>query len=355
MPTLTTTRTAQDGNTLFEADLDAPLDSIETWANVTKLNDDNLQDSGITGSTKLVNASVTAAKLAPGSVTSTKVTHDIVNGHAALTYPAADDEILIGDTSATALKKLAFSDVRRMRSASKTAAYTATVTDDILYVDTTTAFTITLPTAATFSGRTLIIVKTTADFNACTIDADAAETIDGATTTTVNTQNEIVELYSNGTTWTVLRRRIPTVLPALTGGGTWSTNTTYAVNGRRFGKFLELDYSVTLTGTPTLSTILHLNIPASLVIDTALLALATSSVSSLGSATFYDASGPLNSQFIPGRVRHLSTTTVRIEIMNDNTTAAHYYFGAEGGTPIVTASGDIFHALFRVPIVGWND
>jgi microcystin-dependent protein len=47
MPTLTITKTYQDGNVLSEADLDNIKDSIETFINVTKLDDDNLQDNGI--------------------------------------------------------------------------------------------------------------------------------------------------------------------------------------------------------------------------------------------------------------------------------------------------------------------
>ncbi len=47
MPTLTITKTYQDGNVLTEADLDNIKDSIETFINVTKLDDDNLQDNGI--------------------------------------------------------------------------------------------------------------------------------------------------------------------------------------------------------------------------------------------------------------------------------------------------------------------
>lgn len=47
MPTLTITKTYDTGNVLTETDLDNIKDSIETFINVTKLNDDNLQDDGI--------------------------------------------------------------------------------------------------------------------------------------------------------------------------------------------------------------------------------------------------------------------------------------------------------------------
>lgn len=73
MPTLTVTKTYADGDTLFEADLDNIKDDIENFVNVTKLNDDNIQASGITGSTKLVDASVSSAKIASAAITTSKI------------------------------------------------------------------------------------------------------------------------------------------------------------------------------------------------------------------------------------------------------------------------------------------
>lgn len=73
MAFLSTTRNYDDGEVLTRADLDAFLDDIEAFVNVTKINDDNIQTSGITGSTKLLNQSVTAAKLASNSVTTAKI------------------------------------------------------------------------------------------------------------------------------------------------------------------------------------------------------------------------------------------------------------------------------------------
>lgn len=68
-----------DGEILLAADLDAFLDAIETFLNITKLNDENLQNGGITASLKLVNASVTNAKMAADSVDTTQIVNDAVN------------------------------------------------------------------------------------------------------------------------------------------------------------------------------------------------------------------------------------------------------------------------------------
>ena len=80
MATLNVRREYADGDILLESDLDAFLDDIETFLNVTKLDDDNLQDLGITGSTKLKNASVTNNKMASNSVDSTQIVDDSVLG-----------------------------------------------------------------------------------------------------------------------------------------------------------------------------------------------------------------------------------------------------------------------------------
>lgn len=72
MPTLSITKTYADGLILNEADLDNIVDDVETFINVTKLDNDNLQDLGIATS-KLENQAVTEAKLGPGAVTETKL------------------------------------------------------------------------------------------------------------------------------------------------------------------------------------------------------------------------------------------------------------------------------------------
>lgn len=62
-----------DGDVLTEADLDAIQSSLTTFFNTTKINDDNIQEGGITASSKLAAGSVTAAKITDGTLTSTKV------------------------------------------------------------------------------------------------------------------------------------------------------------------------------------------------------------------------------------------------------------------------------------------
>lgn len=93
MATLSTTRSYEDGEVLVEADLDAFLDDIETFINTTKFNDDNIQNSGITGSTKLLNASVTESKLAANAVTTLKIADSAVTTAKILDSNVTNDKL----------------------------------------------------------------------------------------------------------------------------------------------------------------------------------------------------------------------------------------------------------------------
>lgn len=96
-------------------------------------------------------------------------------------------------------------DVRKVPVSSKTSAYTALVTDDVLLVDATSgAFTVTLPTVATSTGKILKLKKIDSSVNAITIDGNGAETIDGAATIALVEQYESLSLVCNGTAWFIL-------------------------------------------------------------------------------------------------------------------------------------------------------
>lgn len=71
-------RNYMDGDILLASDLDAFLDDIEAFLNVTKINDDNIQDGGITASSKLADATITTAKIGNSQVTVDKLASDSV-------------------------------------------------------------------------------------------------------------------------------------------------------------------------------------------------------------------------------------------------------------------------------------
>ncbi len=87
---------------------------------------------------------------------------------------------------------------------SKSANYTATASDYAILVDATGGVTIALPAAASSKGRTYVIKKTDATAGALTIDPNAAETIDGATTYVITTQYQSVTIVCDGSNWWII-------------------------------------------------------------------------------------------------------------------------------------------------------
>lgn len=86
----------------------------------------------------------------------------------------------------------------------KTANYTATANDGSIEVDATSgAVTITLPAVSGAAGRIYTIKKTDASGNAVTVDPNASETIDGATTASLASQYSTITIQANaaGTAW----------------------------------------------------------------------------------------------------------------------------------------------------------
>lgn len=98
MPQLDIRRTYADGANLLKQDLDAFIDDIETFLNLTKLNDDNFQDGGITGSTKLADGTVTNEKFTSSSIATAKI-----NDGAVTTAKIADETISTTNINAAAV------------------------------------------------------------------------------------------------------------------------------------------------------------------------------------------------------------------------------------------------------------
>lgn len=93
---------------------------------------------------------------------------------------------------------------RRVATTTKTTAYTATLDDYLIRCDATSAaFTITLPAASTSGGVTFVVKKVDSTANAVTVDANAAELIDGAATQSLSTQNASYTIICDGTQWNI--------------------------------------------------------------------------------------------------------------------------------------------------------
>lgn len=88
--------------------------------------------------------------------------------------------------------------------ATKTANYTLVSTDNTILADATSGdITMTLPAAASHSGRVYTVKKINASNNVI-IDANSSETIDGTTTKTLSGQWDSLTFQSNGTNWFII-------------------------------------------------------------------------------------------------------------------------------------------------------
>lgn len=228
---------------------------------------------------------------------------------------------------------------------SKTTTYIAASTDEIIMADSSGgAYTITLPAAASLTGKKLQIIKTTSDFSGVTIDGNASETINGSATTIINTQYESILIVSNGSNWLLSERRIPSIETSFTPTGSWSTNTTYSGKYRRVGDNLEFTVIVATSGAPTSATF-TLNIPSSLVIDVAKLPSGTASSTDIaGFAHLLDSDTAANRTM--GMIYPASSVTMGVVAIGAGAVTQ--------AVPFTWANNDKLTLKFRVPISGWD-
>lgn len=220
----------------------------------------------------------------------------------------------------------------------KTANYTATATDYLIPCDASGgAFTIALPAVASSSGQTYVIRKIDSSFTAVTIDPNASETIDGATTTTLNTQWEAVTIVCDGTTWQIADRKIfggPTsYTPTFVAFG---TVTSISFQWWRIGTFLKI-IGVYTTGTATGSTA-TLTLPSGLTSQASIVAYSPVGnvlSSATGAAALYLMAAP-------------SSNTINYGIQSGSSNAETPAVGTAIG------SNNQMAVEMFVPIAGWN-
>lgn len=110
----------------------------------------------------------------------------------------SDGQIVFADSSASTGLSWQWPN----KSVAKTTTYTATGSDSTILASTSGgAWTLTLPAAASYSGKVYHIVQTASTTNALTIDPNASETVCGLATIKVIGQNDAVTVQSDGTNW----------------------------------------------------------------------------------------------------------------------------------------------------------
>jgi hypothetical protein len=262
--------------------------------------------------------------------------------------PAVANCVLEADTSAN----LSFTPRSNRATVAKTANYTATLADEVILCDASGgSFTITLPAAASSNKKTLLIKRTDQTLaNAVTIDGNASETIDGATTRALATKYESLVIVCDGSNWHVLHHHIDENWNSFTPTGSWSANTTYTGFWRRDGDSIYLQYHLALSGAPT-SASLTLNLPSGLTIDTNKLTSVATNQALPGNGNAQD-EGVAQFPIYP----HYSSTTA-ISVTCYNHAGTTYTVGNSVTQAVPVTFGNTDTVKLKVgplPITGWD-
>lgn len=87
----------------------------------------------------------------------------------------------------------------------KTTTYAILTTDNVILCNASGgAFTVTLPTAVSVTGKQYTIKKTDSTLNVVTVATTSSQTIDGATTNVIATPYESITVVSDGSNWMIV-------------------------------------------------------------------------------------------------------------------------------------------------------
>jgi hypothetical protein len=231
-------------------------------------------------------------------------------------------------------------------SGSKTTTYPISIDDDFVRCDATSAgFTITLPTAVGNAGKVWQLKKTDSSFNQITVATTSAQTVDGAASTKLSTQNETLTVMSDGTNLQILSRRIPSIATAFTPTGSWTSNTTYTGFWKRIGDSAQVRVRLTLSGAPTSTSLTAVLGPTGLTFDTSKMPTLSADGALGWASIFRGGDKALGSIQYAG-----SGTGVDVYYDFGDGTAARVTQAAPG----TFASGDFIWFEYILPISGWE-
>lgn len=325
--------------------------SALSFGNLTEATSSMLTITGGTGAVIGSGTTIEVSGVLPaangGTGQSSYTTGDILyaSGASALSKLAAG-------TSGTFLKSNgaaapSWADPALLSVATKTANYTLTSTDNIILADSSGgAFTLTLPSAASNTGKLFKIKKITTDFNSVTISGASSS---------VDTNGEEVEIYSNGSSWAILSRSIPSTwvsyslsISGTTTNPTKGTTTQDTAFWRRVGDSMEMryDYAQTVAGSDGSGTYLF-SIPAGLTIDTAKIG----AVNTICSAVVGDGLVAYSTVIYQTNVAVYDTGNVFLPSATAVNGTQTLFGSATGGLANATVQ---YSFVAKVPISGWN-
>lgn len=96
-------------------------------------------------------------------------------------------------------------DLKKSLIVTVTSTYTVLPDNDVVLCDgTTSAFTVTLPTAVGIAGVRKTIKKIDSQAHTITVDTTGGQTIDGASTQSLSSQWQKITVMSDGTNWQIV-------------------------------------------------------------------------------------------------------------------------------------------------------
>jgi hypothetical protein len=325
--------------------------------------DVTVDSSGVTaiGAGVIVNADINGSagiarsKIANGTAYGV-VTNDL-NGAMTSVAPGAANNVLKSDGTQWTSGSVS---IPSLSVASKSANYTLTSSDDVILADASGgAFTLTLPAAASNTGKVFYIIRTdNTPANALTLDGNGAETIQGATTRALYTQYESVKIISDGSNWAVLEHKTNTTTVSWTPSWTASTANPTVGNAtiesywsRRgdkiYGSIRLLFGSTSAAGTG----VWRFSLPTGITVDTAKIGLSSSAtINVVGTGALLDSgafSAPVNATY------NSSASVLQASYWDDGAGHVDYANDVGAAAPMAWATNDEIKFDFELPVTGW--
>lgn len=229
---------------------------------------------------------------------------------------------------------------------SQTTTYSILSTDGVILCSGS-AFTATLPTAASQSGETHRIIKTDSSLtNIITLATTSSQTIGSyGTSVTLNTINEAWTVVSDGTNWQVLDHYVPSFFTSSTPSGSLSTNATYSGGWKRIGDSVTVFWKVTLAGSPGTVNPITINMPSGMTINTSFVNTAGNNDAIQGTANYFHSGGTAV------MLAHVYDSSSAITLKQWGGTSIGAF---NNTTPSTMGNGDELSGYFTVPVSGWN-
>lgn len=161
---------------------------------------------------------------------------------ALLSLVSASAQIGVGTTSPNSTLDVRGALSLNFRTFSGTSTSISSTDNTVVFMGTA-ASTATLPDATTCIGRMYRIKNASSNTSLLTIATTSAQTIDGASSWSLDEQNETITVVSDGTNWYVSSQSLPNAL------GTWSQGGNSVTAARNFGTTSNYDLPMVTNNT----------------------------------------------------------------------------------------------------------